>query len=343
MSRIKTKETSDFSSYKGVWVLAEQQDSCLKSVGLELLSIGRKLADIINEELVAVLLGKNVEALANELATYGTDKVVVVEHNILEQYSIDGYTTVLTKLSQKLKPSILLVGGSLNGRELAPRLAARLEAGITADCTGLDIDEKGQLLQIRPTFGGKLMATILCPRTRPQMASVRPNVFKKPERDITKRAKIVRVKVDIPIGEVRTKVLKVIKKVQTYGDIENAEKIISVGRGIGSKDNLKMIYELADTLGASVAGSRPVIEKGWLPTVQQVGQSGKTVSPKLYIAVGISGAIQHLVGMQSSDLIIAINKDPKASIFQVATYGLVGDLFEIIPLLTEAFKKELKK
>lgn len=333
------KEITDLSSYKGVWVFAEQRDRRLKNIGLELLSVGRRLADKLKEDLVAVLLGDEVEEFVDELSAYGADKVILVENELLKRYTLDAYVKVLAELSLKYKPSILLIGGTLEGRELAPRLAARLGTGINSDCTDFDIDEEGYLVQIKPF--GKLMAEILC-RTRPQMATAKPNIFKKLEQDRSRKATVVREEVNISPEEIRTKVIKVIEKTNNpYENIENAEKIVAGGRGLGSKENFKLIYELADVVGAAVAGTRSVVDRGWLSAKQQVGQSGKIVAPKLYIAVGLSGGVYHKVGMQNSEVILAINKDPVAPILQMATYGVVGDLFKIIPLLIEKLKDSL--
>ncbi len=338
---LERERVKEFSSHKGVWILAEQMDGKLKSVSLELLGVGRRMADKLNEELVTILLGYNVDGLIKDLEAYGSDKVILVEHELLKQFTVDAYTKVLAELTFKYKPSVFLIGGTLNGRELAPRLAARLNTGITSDCTDFDVNEDGYIIHIKPF--GKLMAKIIC-KTRPQIATVKPNVFKKLEPDWNRRAKIIHEEIKISPEDIRTKVLEVMKiNKNPYENIEEANIIVAGGKGLGSKENFKLIYELADVIGAAIAGTRSVVDRGWLPSIQQVGQSGKTVAPKLYIAVGISGAMYHTVGMKNSEVIVAINKDPKAPIFQIATYGIVGDLFKVLPILIERLKKEVKE
>ncbi|MGQ9469952.1 MAG: electron transfer flavoprotein subunit alpha/FixB family protein, partial [Nitrososphaerales archaeon] len=330
---LERESVKEISSHKGVWVFAEQIGGKLKNISLELLGIGKKIADKLNEEIVAVLLGYKVDELVKDLEAYGADKVILVEHELLKQFTVDAYTKVLAELAFKHKPSVLLIGGTLNGRELAPRLAARLNTGITSDCIDFDVNKDGYLIQIKPF--GKLMAKIIC-KTRPQIATAKPNVFKKLDPNWNRRATIIREEAKISPEDIRTKVIEVIKiNKNPYENIEEADIIVSCGKGLGSKENFKLIYELADLIGAAVAGTRSVVDRGWLSSNQQVGQSGKTVAPRLYIAVGISGAMYHTVGMKNSEVIVAINKDPKAPIFQIATYGIVGDLFKILPLLIE--------
>jgi electron transfer flavoprotein alpha subunit len=343
IERRKEVAPEELAKYKGVWVIVEHGDGELRRVVLELLAEGRKLADKLNEELAAVLVGYSVSGLTRSLAEYGADKVYLVEHQLLDKYTSDGYVHALVGVISKYRPSIVLIGATPTGRELAPRVAARLHVGLTADCTGLDIDEKRQLLQIRPAFGGNIMATILSSYTRPQMATVRPNVMKVGERDQSRTAKIERVDVNISPRTIRTKTLQSVKEVTGAVKIEEANVVVSAGRGIGSRDNLKLAEELATVLNGAVGGSRAIVDVGYLPHHQQVGQSGKTVSPRLYIAMGISGAIQHLIGMQSSDFIVAINNDPEAPIFKVADIGIVGDLFKIVPALIEELRLIKKK
>jgi len=334
---LEREKVKEISSHKGVWVFSEQTDGKLKSVSLELLGVGRRIADKLNEELVAILLGYEVDELVKDLEAYGADKVILVENELLKQFTVDAYTKVLAELSFKYKPSVFLIGGTLNGRELAPRLAARLNTGITSDCTDFDVNKDGHLIHIKPF--SKLMAKIIC-KTRPQMATAKPNVFKKLETDWNRRAIIIHKEIKISPEDIRTKVLEVIKiNKNPYENIEEANIIVAGGKGLGSKENFKLIYELADLIEAAVACTRSVVDRGWLPSIQQVGQSGNTVAPKLYIAVGISGAMYHTVGMKNSEVIVAINKDPKAPIFQIATYGIVGDLFKVLPLLIERLKK----
>jgi electron transfer flavoprotein alpha subunit/NAD-dependent dihydropyrimidine dehydrogenase PreA subunit len=338
----KMVTSTDVSSYRGVWVFVEKHGDQLRNVTLELLSEGRKLANKLSEPLAALLLGHNVTDFIEPLSAYGADKIYVAEHEVLERYNSDGYADVLTGIIAKSKPAVVLFGATINGRDLAPRIAARLRIGLTADCTGLEIDEEGRLVQTRPAFGGNIMASILS-RTRPQMATVRPNVMKMGEPDWTREAEIERIKVTIDPKAIRAKVVDIVKEVAERAvNIEEADIIVSGGRGLGSPENFKLMRELAEALGGAVGASRPIVDSGWLPHHQQVGQTGKTVSPKLYVAVGISGAIQHLIGMQTSDIIIAINKDPEAPIFKVATLDVVGDLFKIVPALIEELRKVKK-
>ena len=329
---------------KDVWVVSEQHEGKLRPVSFELLGIGRKLSEKLGERLAAVLIGDKVSDLAKPLAAYGADKVYLLEDDQLRRYTPDGYTTALSELILDRKPSIVLFGATIIGREFAPRVAARVQTGLTADCTGLDIDDEGRLVQIRPAFGGKLMAMIVCPKRRPQMATVRPNVMKKSNPDWSREPKIERVEINLTPESIRTKILDVVKEVSPETiKVEEARIIVSGGGGLGSPENLKMIEDLAKALGAAIGGSRAIVDAGWLPHHQQIGQTGKTVAPRLYLAIGISGAIQHLVGMQTSDIIIAINKDPEAPIFKVATFGIVGDLFQVVPELTESLRKAIAK
>jgi len=329
---------------KDVWVISEQHEGKLRPVSFELLGIGRKLSEKLGEELAAVLIGEKVSDLAKPLAAYGADRIYLLEDEELRRYTPDGYTSALSELILNRKPSIVLFGATIIGREFAPRVAARVHTGLTADCTGLDIDDEGRLVQIRPAFGGKLMAMIVCPNKRPQMATVRPNVMKKRNPDWSREPRVERVEINIVPESIRTKILDIVKEVSPETiKVEEARIIVSGGRGLGSPENLKMIEDLAQVLGAAVGGSRAIVDAGWLPHHQQVGQTGKTVAPKLYVAIGISGAIQHLVGMQTSDIIIAINKDPEAPIFKVATFGIVGDLFQVVPAITESLRKATAK
>ena len=328
--------------YKGVWVFIEQFQGRIKPVSLELLGKARELARKLNQELVTVLAGDNVSHLIKDLSHYEVNKIYLVENEILKRYNNDAYSQVLISLISQYKPNILLIGATSTGRDLAPRIAARLRIGLTADCTELDITNEGFLLQTRPAFGGNIMAQILCKYTRPQMATVRPNVFKKDAQPSINSFPPEVIKVDTKLNplSIRTKILEVVKEVSEIANLEEADIIVSAGRGLGSPENLYLVSDLAKAIGgAAVGGSRAIVDAGWLPHQQQVGQSGKTVAPELYIACGISGAIQHLVGMQTSRRIIAINKDPEASIFKIATLGIVGDLFKVIPFLIEDLKK----
>lgn len=331
------KET-DLSTYKGVWVFAEQRDGMVAPVAYELLGAGRRLADELKTELSAVLFGSN-EDQAKELIKWGADKVYHCKDSIFEKFNDEPYSQLLTNLVKTHKPEILLAGATPIGRSFIPRVAARVRTGLTADCTELKIDkESGNLLQIRPAFGGNIMATILCPNHRPQIATVRPKVMKRGKYDPDRKGDIIPVSADNIAS--RTKVIETIKEVsQCMVNLQEADVIVAGGRGLGKPDGFKMLEELAEVLGGAVGASRAAVDEGWIPYSHQVGQTGKTVCPKIYIACGISGAVQHLVGMQSSDIIIAINKNPEAPIFNVATYGIVGDVYEIVPLLIKKLKE----
>ena len=339
----KTVSKEQLSQYTGVFIWGEWEKRenipHIKNVVLELLGKGRELADRVNEELTVVLAGYNVEQLVSTLFHHGADKVILAEHELLEAYTTDGYATVISSIIAAKKPSIVLYGATPNGRDLAPRVAARLGLGLTADCTGLDIDKENQLVQTRPAFGGNIMASILSPYTRPQMSTVRPNVFKKPKEDKTKEGKTEIFEVKLKRSSIRTKILEEIHVLDEVINIEEADKLVSVGRGIESKENIKIAQELAEAMGATLSGSRALVDIGWLPHARQVGQSGKTVSPNLYLAFGISGAVQHLVGMKSSDVIVAVNNDPEAPIFKVANLSVIGDILKIIPELTKLVRE----
>jgi len=322
----------NIADYKGVWVFAEQRDGVLQKVSLELLGKGKEIASKLGAPLTAILLGSNVDKLAEELVAYGADKVLVANSHLLKHFTTDAYTKVIAQLANERKPEVIMVGASYLGRDLAPRIAARLVTGLTADCTGLDVDMTTRnLLQTRPAFGGNIMATIECPDHRPQMSTVRPGVFEKLVRDSAAKGTIEEVKFELEESDIRTKVVKAVKSLKDIMDISEAKIIVSGGRGVGTKENFILLKELAEVLGGSVAASRAAVENGWVDKAFQVGQTGKTVRPTLYIACGISGAIQHLAGMQDSDYIIAINKDGTAPIMGAADLGIVGDLNRIIP------------
>jgi len=326
--------------YKGVMVVAEQKRGKIQSVSYELLGVGRRLAEDTESSLSAVLIGDGVDSQAQRLIAYGADKVFVAQSGALGPYNDEAYAAVLTRIIREQKPEIVIAGATCIGRALIPRVAVELQTGLTADCTGLDIQEgTGYLVQTRPAFGGNIMAMILCTRFRPQMATVRHKVMKALAPDENRKGEIIRVAPNEKELISRTAVLKSVEEAADTIAITEADIIISGGRGMGGADKFSILFELAKVLGSAVGASRSAVDAGWVPYAYQVGQTGKTVQPKLYIACGISGAIQHLVGMQSSDVIIAINKDPEAPIFKVATYGLVGDLFEIIPRLTQEIKK----
>ncbi|MFX0101104.1 MAG: FAD-binding protein [Candidatus Hodarchaeota archaeon] len=324
-----------------VWVECEIHDGSTraKKVAYELIGEARNLASALDEKVVAVLAGHGVETLALSLIQHGADKVYVLEHELLEVYSTDGYTNAIVDLLIKQQPSIMLFGATPNGRDLAPRIAARLNLGLTADCTGLSIDENKQLVQTRPAFGGNIMASILSPYTRPQLATVRPNVFPKPEVDRARTGQVEKFDVKLEKISIRVKVLEEEKQQEDKDDIREANVVVSGGRGLCAKENVGMLKELADQLDGTWACSRAIVDLGWTPSTRQVGQSGKTIAPTIYLALGISGAVQHLVGMSGSDTIIAINSDPDAPIFKVADFGVIGDIFEIVPKLIEKIKK----
>ncbi|MBI4683573.1 MAG: 4Fe-4S binding protein [Nitrospirae bacterium] len=328
------------SAYKGVWIFAEQREKDLASVSLELLGVGRRLADELRAELSAVLFGA-AENNAHELIKWGADKVYHAKDTIFEKFNDEPYSKLLVRLINDYKPAIVLAGATLIGRSFIPRVAARLRTGLTADCTSLEIEkETGNLLQIRPAFGGNIMATILCPNYRPQIATVRPRVMKKGEYNPDRKGELIAVNAENLAC--RTKVIETVKETsECKVNLQEADIIIAGGRGIGGTKGFELLTELAESLGGTVGASRAAVDEGWIPYSHQVGQTGKTVCPKIYIACGISGAVQHLVGMQSSDIIIAINKNPEAPIFNVATYGIVGDIFEVLPLLIKKIK-ELK-
>ncbi|NHJ12690.1 MAG: 4Fe-4S dicluster domain-containing protein [Candidatus Thorarchaeota archaeon] len=336
----KTVDKDKIAEYKDVWVWCETAEGKLRGVAFELVTKARELADKLSEKVVAVLIGHNVQALAEPLIHQGADKVLLVDDKIFADYTTDAFTIAMVTLIAPRKPSIVLYGATSNGRDLAPRVAARMALGLTADCTGLDIDDERQLVQTRPAFGGNIMAEILCPYTRPQMSTVRPNVFKPTDRDKSRTGEIEKVEVKIGANQVRTRVLDHVKEVVAgMKAVEEADIVVCSGRGIKDPSNLTLPQELANLLDAAVGGSRPIVDAGWLPPTQQVGQSGRTISPSLYFALGISGAIQHCAGMSSSDIIVAINKDPEAPIFEIADFGIVGDIFEIVPALIEEIKK----
>ncbi len=329
----------DLKDYKNIWVFIESEHGKVKNVGYELLSIARKLADEKKCELIAVAVGKDVEQAAKDAICYGADSAIIIEGEEYDAYSTDAYTHAMTELIKKHKPETLMIGATHNGRDMGPRIACRLQTGLTADCTDISIDsETGTVIWTRPTFGGNLMANILCPDHRPQMGTVRPGVFKKLPYDGNRTGKIVKEDIHVSSDKIRTAIAEHVEEITGGVSLDEAEIIVSGGRGVGSKENFALIEELASVLGASVGCSRAVVDAGWMAQAHQVGQSGKTVAPKLYFAIGISGAIQHLAGIGASDKIVAVNKDKDASIFDMADYGIVGDLNEVVPELIKAFK-----
>lgn len=326
---------------KDLWVFIEtKEDGSAKKVGLELLNPGKDMAAKQGGDLVAIVLGSNVDAAAQAASRQGADKVIVLDSEEYKVYSTDAYTTAIEQLVKKYGPTSMLIGATNNGRDLGPRIACRLKTGLTADCTNLDIDEEtGNVAWTRPAFGGNLMATIMCPENRPQMGTVRPGVFKMAP-SVEGNAEIIHEDIHVAPEAIRTQVIELIKELDAETvDLEGAQIIVSGGRGVKGPEGFEPIKALAEALGATVGASRAAVDSGWISHAHQVGQTGKTVGPKLYIACGISGAIQHLAGMSSSDCIIAINKDTDAPIFNIADYGIVGDLFEVLPVLTEEIKK----
>ncbi len=334
--------TIDMSAYKNVWVFIEHEHGKVSNVSFELLGQGRILANDLGCQLCGILFGEKVDAFAKEALAYGAEKVYVIESPVLKEYRTEPYACAAVNLIRKYKPEIVLYGATTQGRDFAGCVATTLEAGLTADCTGLDIDpESKQLRQTRPAFGGNIMATILdYPNYRPQMATVRPKVFPMPSKDESRTGEVIREPLPMTEDQVRTRVMEFIKGAEAI-NLVDAEFIVSGGRGMGNGENFKVIRELANLLGAAVGASRAAVDSGWVSYEHQVGQTGRTVRPKIYIACGISGSIQHLAGMKTSDIIVAINKDPEAPIFKVATFGIVGDLFKVVPMLRDEFKKRL--
>jgi electron transfer flavoprotein alpha subunit len=326
--------------YRGVWVSIEQNEAGIEGVSLELLGAGRKLADKLEVPLAGVLIGDGVKPLTSKVIAHGADIVYLINHPVLKHYRTESYMKGLIYLAQKYKPEIILYGATPNGKDLASAVATDLNTGLTADTTMLDVDVDKRLLEAsRPAFGGNIMATILCKKHRPQMATVRPKVMKALEPDSSRDGQIIEETISLKEEDMRTKVIEVIKDVKKTANLADAHVIVCGGKGMGDLAGFQLIHELAETIGASVGGTRDVVEAGWLPHEMQIGQTGETVTPKIYFAIGLSGAIQHIVGMKNSELIIAINKDPKAPIFEAATYGIVGDAFEIVPKLIEQFKQ----
>ena len=339
----KDPRLAKIKEYKGVWVFVEHTEGKAAEVSWELLGVGADLAKARNVELCSIVIGEKVEHLCAEAFAYGASKVYLVDDPVFHYYRTESYYKAFCYLIEKYKPEIVLIGATGLGRDLAGAVATSLQTGLTADCTGLSIDDKGFLLQTRPAFGGNIMATILTEFTRPQMSTVRPHVMPLPAKDASRTGAIIREKAPVKEEDIAAKVLEIIgdEKLDSV-DVAAADIIVSGGRGMCNAENYKILQELADELGGVVACSRAAVEAGWMPLERQVGQTGKTVRPKIYIAAGISGAIQHLVGMQDSDTIIAINRDKQAPIFEVATFGIVGDLFQVIPAIT-AYVRERRK
>jgi electron transfer flavoprotein alpha subunit len=335
---------SKLAAYRGVWVFVEQTEGEPAKVSWELLGVGAGLAGTLGVELCALVIGENVEHLCKEAFAYGATKAYLLDAPVYKHYRTESYVEGCCHLIETYKPEVILMGATGMGRDLAGAIATRVATGLTADCTGLAIDAKRNLMQTRPAFGGNIMATIMCDKFRPQMSTVRPNVMPMPEHREEAEGKIVRDPFTVPEESVLTKVIEIIRDSHSKGavDITGADFIISGGRGMMAPENFALLQELADELGGVVGASRSAVDAGWMPGDRQVGQTGKTVRPKIYIACGISGAIQHLVGMQDSDIVIAINRDSSAPIFEVATYGIVGDLFQVVPAITNKIR-ELKQ
>jgi electron transfer flavoprotein alpha subunit len=334
---------ADLADYRGILVFAEYRHGTIASVAYELLGIGRKLADQRGVELAAVVLGGAVSECANDLIAAGADRVLVAEHPELEQFREDIYTGILEKVIREQKPEVVLAGATAIGRSVIPSVATAINAGLTADCTRLEIRESdGMLLQTRPAFGGNIMATIECPQTRPQMATVRPKVMAPAVPDSSRHGQVLVVELPEALLQSRLQVLETVINTEDQVNIQEVEALVAGGRGLDSAKGFALLRELAEELGGTVAASRAAVDAGWIPYAHQVGQTGKTVSPKIYIACGISGAVQHAVGMQSAEVVVAINRDKDAPIFDIATYGVVGDLYEVVPRLIQRLQ-EMKK
>ena len=340
--------------YKGVYVFAQQVDNELSGIAFELLGKAKELAADLSTDVTAVLIGSGVKGLVDQLAEYGADKVIVVDDPELKEYRTEPYAHALASVINEYKPEIVLVGATAIGRDLGPRVSARVATGLTADCTVLEIGDfpinpipgkeqkHNQLLMTRPAFGGNTIATIACPDNRPQMATVRPGVMQKIDPIAGAKAEVIEYNPGFTPNNKYVEILDVVKELSDTVDIMDAKILVSGGRGVGSAENFKILQDLADVIGGTVSCSRAVVDNGWLPKELQVGQTGKTVRPNVYFAIGISGAIQHTAGMEESDIIVAINKDETAPIFDVADYGIVGDLNKIVPKLTEELKKVVK-
>ncbi len=334
----------NIKDYKGIWVFIEQKKSKVQSVAYELLGKAQELARKLRSEVSGVLIGNNLDDQIDELFWRGADNIYFVQAPEIAEFQDEPYTNILVNLIKKHKPEIVLCGATAIGRSLISRVAVKIKAGLTADCTGLDIDpDKKILLQTRPAFGGNIMATIISPNFRPQMATVRHKVMLPLEPDKRRKGKVIKETFGSEVYFSRTKLLDIVEEIESTVNLAEADIIVSGGRGMGEPGNFKILEELAHVLGAAVGSSRAAVDAGWMPYSHQVGQTGRTVAPKIYIACGISGQIQHLVGMSSSKIIVAINKDQEAPIFKVATYGIVGDLFQIVPALTKKFKEALKR
>ncbi len=329
----------DIDEYRGVWVFVEQTEGQPARVSLELLGKGRELADRLEVDLTAFLLGETVQETGQELIFYGADEVIVADHTLLRDYRTELYTDIISEQVMARKPEVLIVGASPIGRDLAPRLSFRLNAGCTADCTGLDIDEENRLfVSTRPAFGGNVMATIICPENRPQMSTVRPGVMVLPERDESREGRTINLDLQLDEKDVKVKILESVKATVEGVNIEEAERIVAIGMGTGDEGTCETVKALAQLLEAEVGATRFAVEAGWVTHDHQIGQTGKTVRPDLYIGCGISGAVQHTAGMSGSKMIVAINKDSNAEIFKIADYGIVGDVKKVVPAIISELK-----
>jgi len=322
-----------------VWVFAEVKDGKIKKVAYEMLSKGKKMAEKLGGDLSAVLMGHNVESLAEQLGHYGAEKVYLADNELLKDYTSDAYNKVMVDLIKANEPAVVLFGATILGKDLSPRVAASLAVGVAADCTGIGMDDNGKLTATRPMFAGKAFVDLYFSDNKPSIASVRPNALTASPPDESKKAEVVKVDVNISSDDIRTVIKEITKTASERPDLTEAEFIVSGGRGMKGPENFKLLEDLADVLGATVGASRAAVDAGWRPVDDQVGQTGKVVSPNLYIACGISGAIQHLAGMSTSKYIVSINKDSEAPIFQKADYGIVDDLLKVVPVLTEEMKK----
>ena len=328
------------SEYKNVWAYVEVFDGKAKNVGLEIIGPGKKIAEAAGDKVVAVLIGNDLDDAIKAAVSYGADQVITVGGDGYEEYTVEGYAFALEKLVEKYKPSAFLFGATSNGRELAPRLAAKLKTGVSADCTGVEAGDNGSIQWTRPVYAGRMLSVTECCEARPQIGTLRPGIFKRGEPDMTLTAEIIKEDIALPADIVHTTIVeKITEAAEGAVKLEDAEIIVSGGRGLGKPENFSLVKDLADVLGGVVGASRAAVDAGWIAHSHQVGQTGKTVGPKLYIACGISGAIQHLAGMSGSDTIIAINRDTDAPIFEIADYGIVGDLKVVLPAFTEAVKK----
>ncbi|WP_324824211.1 electron transfer flavoprotein subunit alpha/FixB family protein [Sinanaerobacter sp. ZZT-01] len=341
MKRAKVNQNINLADYHDVWVIGEQREGKIHPVTVELIGEGKKLAEKIGKKVVAVVAGSEIEEEVKKLLHYGVDKIIYIQHPLLKDFSTDGYAIATSQLILEKKPEIVLVGATSIGRDVGPKIAAQVGTGLVADCTSLDIDpEDGKILQTRPAFGGNLMATIICPKNRPQMSTVRPGVMQKATYAENPKGEIEIFVPKLEEKDIRVKLIGKIVTDKKSVNLIDAKIIVSGGRGLKGAEGFEMIQKLADTLGAEVGASRAAVDSGWIDSIHQVGQTGTTVRPDVYIACGISGAIQHLAGMGESKYIVAINKDPNAPIFKVCNYGIVGDLYKVIPAMIEAIDKK---